>query len=132
MTRGKESVASEEPKPAAPPVVLIVEDDFWTRFSAAQYLRNAGYQVIEAKDANEAISVLGSKHDIQVVFSDVNLPTPSMNGLALSAWISQRHPSLPVILTSGDSPNSLPSTCKSFFIKPYSLADVEREIRGLV
>jgi hypothetical protein len=54
-----------------------------------------------------------------------------MDGLALADWIAQRYAGLPVILTSGRRPDVLPANCRGFFVKPCSLAEVEREISGL-
>ncbi len=111
--------------------VLIVEDHFWTRYSAAEYFRGLGYRVIEANSADEAVSVFASGSHVDAVFSDIRMPG-SMDGLALADWIAQRYPGLPVILTSGRRPDVLPANCPYFFVKPCSLTDVEREIRGLV
>jgi two-component system, response regulator PdtaR len=110
--------------------VLIVEDHFWTRYMAAEYFRGSGYRVIEANNADEAVSVLAAGSQVHVVFSDIRMPR-STDGLALADWIAQRYPRLPVILTSGRRPDVLPASCRCFFLKPCSLADVEREIRGL-
>jgi two-component system, response regulator PdtaR len=100
--------------------------------TAAEYFRGSGYRVIEANDANEALSVFGSGNQVHLVFSDIQM-SGSMDGLAFADWIAQRYPGLPVILTSGRRrPDVLPANCRGFFVKPRSLADVEREIRGLV
>ena len=131
MNKGDESIPSGQANTKAKVVtVLIVEDHFWTRYMAAEYFRGAGYRVIEANDADEALSVLASGNQVHVVFSDIRM-SGSMDGLALADWIAQRYPRLPVILTSGRRPDVLPANCPCFFIKPCSLADVEREIRGL-
>jgi CheY-like chemotaxis protein len=131
MTRGEESIPSGQADTKAQVTVLIVEDHFWTRYMAAEYFRGSGYRVIEANNADEAVSVLASGSPVDVVFSDIGMPG-SMDGLALADWIAQRSPGLPLILTSGRRPAVLPANCRCFFVKPCSLADVEREIRGLV
>jgi len=131
MTRGEESIPSGQANTKAQVTVLIVEDHFWTRYMAAEYFRGSGYRVIEANNADEAVSVLASGSRVHVVFSDIGM-SGSMNGLALADWIAQRYPGLPVILTSGRRPEVLPANCRCFFVKPCSLADVEHEIRGLV
>jgi len=107
----------------------IVEDDFWTRYKAAEYFRNMGYEVLEARDADEAVSLLSSGKPIDVVFSDIRIPG-SMNGLALAGWITQHYSSLPVFLTSGRRSAELALTSAHVFIlKPYSLTDLEMQIR---
>jgi two-component system, response regulator PdtaR len=130
MNGGEESIPSGQASTNAQVTVLIVEDHFWTRYMAAEYLRGSGYRVIEANNADEALSVLASANRVDVVFSDIQM-SGSMDGLALADWIAQRFPRLPVILTSGRRPAVLPANCRRFFVKPCSLADVEREIRAL-
>ena len=130
MIWGEKSIPSGQANTKAQVTVLIVEDHFWTRYTAAEYFRGSGYRVIEANNADEAVSVLASGNQVHVVFSDIQMPG-YMDGLALAHWIAQRYPSLPVILTSGHRPDVLPSNCRGFFVKPCSLAEVEREISGL-
>jgi two-component system, response regulator PdtaR len=91
--------------------VLIVEDHFWTRYMAAEYFRGSGYRVIEANNADEAVSVLAAGSQVRVVFSDIRMPG-STDGLALADWIAQRYAGLPVILTSGGRPDVLPASCR--------------------
>jgi CheY-like chemotaxis protein len=128
--RGGESIPSAQANTKAQVTVLIVEDHFWTPYTAAEYFRGSGYRVIEANDADEALHVLASGNHVHVVFSDIQM-AGSMDGLALVDWIAQRYPGLPVILTSGRRPDVLTANCRCFFVKPCSLADVERELRGL-
>src|SRR5256886_17160351 len=64
------------------PVVLIVEDEFLIRTHAAEVIREAGFEVAEATNADEAIVILESRRDIRVVFTDIQLPG-SMDGLKL-------------------------------------------------
>jgi two-component system, response regulator PdtaR len=130
MNEGEGSIPSGQASTKAQVTVLIVEDHFWTRYTAAEYFRASGYRVIEANDADEAVSVLASGNQVHVVFSDVQMPG-SMDGLALTDWIAQRYPRLPVILTSARRPAVLPASCRGFFVKPCSLEDVEREILRL-
>jgi CheY-like chemotaxis protein len=113
-------------------VVLIVEDEFWTRYTASEYFRLMGYGVLAAQSADEAIALLQSGKRIDVVFSDVKMPGSSMDGLELAKWLSQQFPNIPVLLTSGTELKHLPYTVRAFFRKPYSLANVERGIRGMV
>jgi two-component system, response regulator PdtaR len=130
MVWEEKSIPSGQVNAKALATVLIVEDHVWTRYMAAEYFRGSGYRVIEANNADEAVSVLASGNQVHVVFSDLQMPG-SMDGLALAHWIAQRYPGLPVILTSGRPPDVLPANCRGFFVKPCSLAEVEREISRL-
>src|SRR5579859_6096567 len=115
-------------------VLLLVEDDFWTRFSAAETLRVLGYRVIEARDAAEGISVLVAGTPVDAVFSDINMPG-EMDGLGFAAWLAARHPQLPLLLTSGLEPPAAtqPGANHSAFIaKPYDLREVDRRLRAML
>src|SRR5258705_4483351 len=64
------------------PVVLIVEDEFLLRMDAADMIEAAGFDVVEAGNADEAIEILETRPDITVVFTIIQWPG-SMNGLKL-------------------------------------------------
>ena len=81
-------------------IVLVVEDEPLIRMNAALMVEEAGYAVIEATNADEAIRILEERNDINVVFTDVNMPG-SMDGLKLAHAIHGRWPPIRVIVTSG-------------------------------
>jgi len=58
------------------PVVLIVEDDFLIRMHAAEMIADAGFDIVAAASADEAILVLEVRLDITVVFTDIQMPAP--------------------------------------------------------
>lgn len=71
------------------------------RFCIADYLRECGFQVVEAVDVEEAMTLLRSPEvPIDLVFSDVNMPG-DQDGFDLARWVRAAFPDLPVILTSG-------------------------------
>ena len=79
--------------------ILVVEDEVFIRMVISDYLRKCGYRVIEAANADEAITLLQHPEiAIDVLFSDIEMPG-SMDGFALSQWVRKNHPSLDVILT---------------------------------
>jgi CheY-like chemotaxis protein len=90
-----------------PPHVLVVEDEFFSRWHAVDLVEAAGYKAIEASTADEAIAILEARKDIRVVFTDINMPG-SMDGLKLARAIRDRWPPIELILTSGhfDVPES--------------------------
>src|SRR5689334_5820012 len=83
------------------PVILIVENEFLVRTTTAEAIRDAGFEVVEAGDADAAIVILESRRGIQVVFTEIQLPG-SIDGAELARLIKQRWPRLRVIATSGD------------------------------
>ena len=56
------------------PVVLIVEDELLLRMDAADMVKAAGFEVVEAANADEAIEILETRFDITVVFTDIQMP----------------------------------------------------------
>lgn len=88
-------------------------------------IRNAGFEVVEAANADQAISILESRFDITVVFTDVQMPG-SMDGLKLAATVRGRWPPIKIITTSGNARlrlDSLPSGGR-FLSKPYTQAQI--------
>jgi CheY-like chemotaxis protein len=56
------------------PVALVVEDELLIRKYAVEMVEEAGFEAIEASDADEAIRLLESRRDIRAVFTDVQMP----------------------------------------------------------
>ena len=116
------------------PVVLIVEDEFLLRMDAVDMIAAAGFEVVEAANADEAIEILESRPDITVVFTDIQMPG-SMDGLKLARAVRGRWPPIKIVATSGHidvSETDLPDGGR-FLSKPYSsdeVADVLRELTG--
>ena len=82
------------------PVVLLVEDELLPRMDAAAMVAEAGFEVVEAGDADEAIAILESRRDIGIVFTDIQMPG-SMDGLKLAHAIRGRWPPIRIVATSG-------------------------------
>jgi CheY-like chemotaxis protein len=102
-------------------VVLVVEDSTIIRMGAVDLVRSAGYEALEARDADEAIRILESRSDIDLVFTDVQMPG-TMDGIKLSHYIRDRWPPVKLIVASGKAileESSLPEGSR-FFPKPYS------------
>jgi CheY-like chemotaxis protein len=115
--------------------VLVVEDEMMVRMPIAEYLRDCGYNVVEAGDASEAIAAMNSEDAVSLVFSDIRMPG-QMDGFALAEWFRFHYPSVPVLLTSGyNGGRSLPASSGPtvrFIEKPYSQNQVARRIAALL
>ena len=114
------------------PVVLIVEDEFLLRMDAVDMIEAAGFEVVEAANADDAIEILESRPDITVVFTDIQMPG-SMDGLKLAAAIRGRWPPIKIVATSGivdvrkvDLPEG-----GRILPKPYSAAEIVGTLREL-
>lgn len=102
-------------------VVLVVEDSPLIRMSAIDLVLSAGYEALEAEDADQAIRILESRDDIDLVFTDVQMPG-TMDGIKLCHYIRNRWPPVKLIVASGIEiikESSLPEG-SLFFPKPYA------------
>jgi CheY-like chemotaxis protein len=107
------------------PAVLIVEDEALVRIGAVRIIEEAGFEVVEAANADEAIRILESRWDIRVVFTDIQMPG-SMDGLKLAHAVRNRWPPIKIIVTSGLeflTAQDLPDGAR-FFSKPYSATQI--------
>ncbi len=123
------SVAASNPRPT----ILIVEDEILVRMAIALQLRDAGYAVLEAADADEALRLVEASDAIDLVFSDVNMPG-EMDGEALGRWLRHNRPHIKLLLTSGAGwSGAAPHPDRIATIeKPYRFSDLERRLRELL
>lgn len=113
-------------------VVLIVEDEALIRMDAVHMIEDAGFAVLEAWNADEAIRILEGRTDIQAVFTDVSM-SGSMDGLKLAHTIRGRWPPIHLLVTSGlHVPNreQLPANGR-FVRKPYMAEHVTSALHEL-
>ena len=82
------------------PNVLVVEDEMILRMRAVDIVEDAGFNPVEAVNADQAISILESRSDISVLFTDIQMPG-SIDGLKLAHAVHDRWPSIKIILVSG-------------------------------
>ncbi|WP_213739566.1 response regulator [Bradyrhizobium sp. dw_411] len=114
------------------PVVLVVEDELLIRMHAAEMIEEAGFEVVEASNAYEAVGILEARLDVAVVFTDIQMPG-SMDGLKLARAVRDRWPPIHIIATSGlvdVRTGDLPQGGR-FLPKPYSPAQITAALREL-
>ena len=114
-------------------VVLVVEDEPLILMDAMQSLEDAGFEVVDAFDAEHALVRLSERPDINAVFTDVNMPG-RFDGVQLAYMVSERRPDVVVLVTSGavkvrkaDLPES-----SQFIPKPYRGEHVAHLIDELI
>jgi CheY-like chemotaxis protein len=115
------------------PVILIVEDDPFLRMLAVDFVNEAGFETLEACDADQAIAILASCSKIAVLFTDINMPG-SMDGLKLARVVSSRWPVIEILIASGHvrlRQADLPPNGR-FLRKPYRTAAMIAELHSLV
>jgi CheY-like chemotaxis protein len=113
-------------------VVLIVEDEPFVRMWVTDTLETAGFEVIEAGNADDAVRILETRSDIRAVFTDIDMPG-SMDGLKLATAVRGRWPPIEIVLTSGHrrvALDALPARCV-FISKPYAGENVVATLRQL-
>ena len=107
-------------------VILIVEDDAETLTALAQLIANGlGCRVLTALSGYEALDVIDSGVQVDLVFADVVMP--EMDGMTLALLIGRRLASLPVVLATGrpDVVDSVTERGGIALLKPYSLERLE-------
>ena len=125
----------ERPRPgqqaSAVHTVLVVEDEVLVRLMIADVIRSAGYEVIEAANADEALEVLAHTHGVSLIISDIRTPG-SLDGLRLAQLVRSHRPAVPIVLTSGHLRNVDSVDHDGFFPKPYDARKIVEHIEALL
>lgn len=113
-------------------IVLIVEDEPIIRMDVTEWISDAGFVPLEAATADEALSILQERGDIDVVFTDVNMPE-TLDGFQLSRMVADRWPAVRIVVTSGMARPQREDLTRGalFFPKPYNLDHLVRTIKTL-
>jgi two-component sensor histidine kinase/CheY-like chemotaxis protein len=113
--------------------VLVVEDEMVLRMRAVDLVEDAGFTAVQAVNADEALSILESRSDISLLFSDIQMPG-SMDGLKLAHAVHDRWPSIKIILVSGQiklADIDKPADSR-FFGKPLEVTQMIAELQEMV
>ena len=115
------------------PNVLVVEDEMVLRMRAVDIVEDAGFSPVEAVNADEAIAILESRSDIDLLFTDIQMPG-SMDGLKLAHAVHNRWPDIKIILVSGQmKPTDAERPADSrFFGKPLEVEQMISELQDMV
>src|ERR1700738_4435455 len=114
---------------AALRAILVVEDEMLLRMRAVDMVEDAGFTPVEAINADDALAILESRSDIELLFTDIQMPG-SIDGLKLAYAVHERWPLIEIILVSGQlklSDNEKPADSR-FFGKPL---DVKQMIAAM-
>ena len=116
-----------DPKGGRHEVVLVVEDNTDVRSATVSLLHELGYRTVEADSAASALSKINDGTRVDIVFSDIVLPG-SMDGAALARDLASRHPSLPILLTTGYARGVDGKLDYPVLRKPYDVRTLDRAI----
>jgi CheY-like chemotaxis protein len=121
--------------PESPPSVLVVEDEALLLMLIAESLREGGFNVHEAGEAQSALSLLRAHNDIRLMLTDIRMP--GMNGFQLTDAAVAIKPDLKVMLMTGYSEDALPQKLTAAGVrvlrKPFdtdSLPEMAKAILG--
>ena len=108
--------------------ILVVDDELAARASIAFFLRDIGYESLEAQSAEEALRLV-AEHTPPVVISDIRLEG-GMSGIELLARIKELRPSIQVILvtaygTIADAVSAMSHGAESYLTKPINMDELE-------
>jgi PAS domain S-box-containing protein len=130
--------AQVEPAPAAiaqggNETILIVEDDALVRTYVVTQLQGLGYVTLASGNATEALAIIDSGREIDLLFTDIIMPGP-MNGRQLADEILKRRSTCKVLFTSGYTEDAIihhgrldPGVL--LLAKPYRKSDLARMLR---
>jgi CheY-like chemotaxis protein len=123
------------PQGRATETILVVEDDDDVRIYSTESLRELGFTVLEASNAQSALRVLEHHPEINLLFTDVGLP--GVNGGELADQARRRRPNLKVLFTTGYARNAIVHQGRldpgvELLTKPFSRAQLANRIRDVL
>ena len=118
---------------AVPATILVVEDDVFVRMTLAEQLRGAGYRVLEASNADEALDLLRDRSlAVRLLLSDIRMPG-KLDGVGLALAVRFQYPDIKIVLTSGQSfSTSHWGDHDGFFPKQYDAGRLIEHIKKLL
>jgi CheY-like chemotaxis protein len=130
------AMAAQSDHPRGGEMILVVEDNVDVRVFVVRYLRDLGYQVIEAKDGPSALGALDEPASIDLLVTDVIMPG-GMTGRQLSDEANRRRPGLKTLFMSGYTKDSFVHQGKlnpevHFLSKPFRRRDLALKVREVL
>jgi signal transduction histidine kinase/DNA-binding response OmpR family regulator len=115
--------------------VLVVEDEPGVREHSAELLRELGYNVIEAEDAQDALRKIERAASVDLLFTDIGLP--GMNGRQLVEEALRRRPQLKILYTTGYARNAIVHHGRldpgvQLITKPFTYANLAARVRDVL
>lgn len=126
--------ASSSAIPEGRETILIVDDEIGLRELAQVILSSLGYRTLLASNGEEAMAIVRSTPDIDLVFTDLVMPG-SINGLQLAHSIKEEYPNTKILMASGFTGQIMDSETaaqwsQSILAKPYSKSGLANAIRA--
>jgi CheY-like chemotaxis protein len=118
---------------AAAETILLVEDEAFVRDVTCEVLRSAGYHVLAARNAADAVRMYEARRgEVELLLSDVVLPGET--GPAMARWLRREHPELKVLFVTGyaEQMGLLEGKQEEFLAKPFSTEALLRKVRQVL
>jgi DNA-binding response OmpR family regulator len=110
--------------------ILFVEDDAAVRWPLSQVLMDAGFEVVAESDPLRAIDVLDGPSTIDLMITDVHLPT--VNGVTLVRMARVKRQGMPVLFMTGGVLTDLDADGVRVLRKPFRNEQFLREVREVI
>src|SRR5262249_46418669 len=116
--------------------VLVVEDDEDVSKFTADLLRDLGYGVLTARDADSALRTLDADGKFDLLFTDIGLPG-GVNGRQLAEEARKRHPDLKILFTTGYTRNAVIHHGRldagvDLLVKPFTQSSLAARVKGVL
>lgn len=111
--------------------ILVVEDDAIVRMLIVDVLEELEFNVLEAADAEEALTVVqNTAQVIDLMMTDVGLP--DMDGKQLAVKVRELRPALPILFASGYAENIDVPSGMQVIGKPFSIDQLRDKVKSML
>ena len=111
--------------------IMIVEDELLLRLDLANQLHSAGFEIIEAQSADEAVKILATNIDVDLILTDIRMPG-QIDGLGLISFVRRRDRDIKLILLSAYVDADSESPADASFAKPVRIGALLAKVRQLL
>ena len=111
--------------------IMIVEDELLLRLDLANQLHSAGFEIIEVQSGDEAVKILATNIDVDLILTDIRMPG-QVDGLGLVSFVKGQERRIKVILLSAYVEADSDSPADASFAKPVRIEVLLAKIRQLL
>ena len=101
--------------------IMVVEDELLLRFDLADQPHSAGFEVIESQSADDALKLLATKIDVDLILTDIRMPG-QVDGLGLVSFVQRQDRRIKIILLSAYVDADSDSPADASFAKPVRIS----------
>jgi CheY-like chemotaxis protein len=124
-------VPSESGEQHSEHTIMIVEDELLLRLDLANQLHSAGFEIIEAQSGDEAVKILATNIDVDLILTDIRMPG-QVDGLGLVSFVKRQERRIKVILLSAYVEADSDSPADTSFAKPVRIEALLAKVRQLL